>query len=993
MSSNPLKASNFYEDDGAILEAIKQLEVLRDTYGKLLDGVKKDAKELSDTLTQVNNTTKDGQETTRKAATDAEKLKKAQDEYSKALDATNTRIRELKDARRNEIKLQKLQKKAAESQEGSYDQLSAQYALNKIRLNAMSKAERENIKVGKQLEKQTAEIYDEMKRLQEATGKHVLSVGDYEKGTRKLLGQLQGMPGATGRAAQGIEGMGAAASKFIKHPLVLVIGLLVGSLVGLFNIFKKTKAGSDLLLKANGLLQGGMSALTGIVDGLYKRLQSLFKDPQQGMKDFWNAFKTNVSNRFKGFLLLLGAVGKGLKSLWNRDLKGVKDAASEAGGALIQMNTGLDAEQQKQFANAVRETTKEVIAQAKAFSDLEAARLRVNRANRGLEKSLERLITKEEQAKAIADDNTRSFKEREEAARRASEFTIKRAKVEQQIASNRLAIINREIDLRAKNGENVEALLDQQLDLYKSLKQAERDYLLSVADNQKRESELKQDRLERDLDILIDGFDNQKTINERIIADDTRTLQERQVLLDQTKILFEDTFNKQIETIQKFTGIQLNANELIKESDAVVLNQKIRALGLSEIIEGRLLEIIRERRTASQDLADTEQQLNDERKSNNDKIIKQEREVLEQKHELRLSEIDIEKKTEAEKTRLRLKAEKDRLQAILDLNQKHGGKLSQIQIDTIKNTMKGIDQELAAGENEDRNIYSMIGLKLSDDEAQKVGESIQFILENIKGIMQARIDAADAVLDKSREEADEAQSRLDQEIENRNAGFANNVATEQKKLELAKKREQDALKEKRKAQKAQEKIDTAIQVSGLLTSSVNIWKSLSGIPIIGPALAVAAIGTMWANFAANKVRAKQAAKEKFGDGGFGVVQGGSHASGNDVNTGIKTSNGREAVVEGGEMFAVINKRQTKKYKAMLPGIINSLNKGTFENTYGNAFIPTEQMPMIVSGYDSIDLKKTEGYLEEIRDQGEQKQYRDENGNLVVKYKNITRTYV
>ena len=30
----------------------------------------------------------------------------------------------------------------------------------------------------------------------------------------------------------------------------------------------------------------------------------------------------------------------------------------------------------------------------------------------------------------------------------------------------------------------------------------------------------------------------------------------------------------------------MSANELIAESDAVVLNQRIRALGLSEIIEG-----------------------------------------------------------------------------------------------------------------------------------------------------------------------------------------------------------------------------------------------------------------------------------------------------------------------------------------------------------------------------------------------------------------------
>jgi hypothetical protein len=43
-----------------------------------------------------------------------------------------------------------------------------------MRLNQMSAAQRKATKEGQQLEKQTNAIYQEMKALQEATGKHVL---------------------------------------------------------------------------------------------------------------------------------------------------------------------------------------------------------------------------------------------------------------------------------------------------------------------------------------------------------------------------------------------------------------------------------------------------------------------------------------------------------------------------------------------------------------------------------------------------------------------------------------------------------------------------------------------------------------------------------------------------------------------------------------------------------------------------------------------------
>lgn len=1101
MAENPLKYSDFIKADNSVSDLINQLEKLQSVYTDLLSKVKAEAEKLEKSLKSTNLATDEGRDSTKQAADEADKLAAEYRKLNKAQSDTAKKIAELKLEQQKQIQVNKLQakinvsldgsydklsaqyalnkiklnamskaeregtdsgkeleaqtvalgeelkvlsktsKKAKEDQnelgdsqemnaeevaklkaeqqkqnnitklqsklnasaEGSYDRLSAQYSLNKIELNAMSKAERSNTKAGRELEAQTKEIYEEMKRLQEATGKHTLSVGDYEKGWRGLLGRLGEVPGATGQAASGFSGMSDAAKGFLANPLVLIISLIVGGLAALFSMFRKTQAGSDLLAKSSAALSGIFSALVGVSDKLFKGLMQVFENPQQAMKDFWEALKENVVNRLAGLPLMLKSVGNAFKALADRDLDAAAEAAKSAGRAYLQMMTGLDSEQQEQFAQAVKDTTTAINEQAKAFYELETARQRVRRANREIEKSIEEIITQEELQKAIADDSTKSFLERETAAAEAAKLTIERAKLQQRIASDNLALINREVDLRKQSGENVEDLLDQQLESYKALKQAQRDYLLSVRDNEKIQSELVQDRLERDLDILIDGFDNQKAINERIIADDSRPLEERQKKLEETRALFENSFAKQIETIQKFTNTQINSNDLINESDAVVLNQKIRSLGLSEVIEGRLLEIVRERRTWTQDLADVEKDLNAKRSEANKKSeeeakktaqaeLNAAKESIDQQYDLRISEIDVLKATEAEKTKLRLQAEKERLQKVLALNEKSEDQLSSLQVEAIKNTIKKIDGEISKAGTQNLDIYSAFGIKLEDDQKQAISDSINFAIDGINSLLEARIAAIDKSLEKIQAEGDAIKSRLDQEIEARNNGYANQVSQVQKELELNKRKEEQALKDKEKAQKAQAAIDTLSQVSGLITASVNIWSSLSAIPVIGPALAAVAVGVMFASYAASKLKAKSVAKETYGEGGYEILQGGSHASGNDIPLGM-TKKGKQRTAEGGEALMIVNKKSTKKYRGIIPDLVKSLNQGTFEKSFGKAVTTEDGNQIWNAYYDSPDLKKLESEVSEIRRQGERQRYTDSQGRLVEVYKNVKRIYV
>lgn len=198
------------------------------------------------------------------------------------------------------------------------------------------------------------------------------------------------------------------------------------------------------------------------------------------------------------------------------------------------------------------------------------------------------------------------------------------------------------------------------------------------------------------------------------------------------------------------------------------------------------------------------------------------------------------------------------------------------------------------------------------------------------------------------------------------------------------------------AQKRQEAINTVTQASSLITASANIWSAMSGIPIIGPALALAAIATMWTSFAVAKVKAKQAtraANQEYGEGGLEFLEGGSHASGNDIDLHQRNSEGRNMRAEGGEAMAIINKRNTRKYKRVLPDIVSSLNKGTFEEKFANAFANGETVQnKFIQTESRADLTKLENGVEAIKKQNSERIYALSDGRTLIVKGNV-KTYM
>lgn len=276
----------------------------------------------------------------------------------------------------------------------------------------------------------------------------------------------------------------------------------------------------------------------------------------------------------------------------------------------------------------------------------------------------------------------------------------------------------------------------------------------------------------------------------------------------------------------------------------------------------------------------------------------------------------------------------------------------------------------------------------TEDKIKAVAEAFNLLTGALNQAAAARIEEANAAVAQAEKDISSAQQALTYEQQARAAGYANNVALAQKELETARKNEAKALRDRKKAQRQQAAIQTVQQIGNLVTASALIWSQL-GFPA-----AIPAIATMWASFAASKVIAAaltkssgaQDASETYGDGTVELLQGGSHQSGHDIDLGRKPDGTRRRA-EGGEFFAVINKRNSRRFRRVIPDVINSLNDGSFATKYMHSYDSTG-LTVNVGTADNLDGLKSD--VKRIRETAETRNYTDAEGHNVLEYKNLKR---
>lgn len=373
---------------------------------------------------------------------------------------------------------------------------------------------------------------------------------------------------------------------------------------------------------------------------------------------------------------------------------------------------------------------------------------------------------------------------------------------------------------------------------------------------------------------------------------------------------------------------------------------------------------------------------------------------FEQQQELDEAIFNEVERSEREITRFKLQQEKERWEKQIALAESGGLDWSQAQIDAAKATVKGIDRQLSDLDDFIKNIgekgvgHTLLeSMGFSDDQIDALQDATNIVIENLQSILDAEVELAEQAVAAAEERVDAAQEAYEAEVEARNNGYANNVATAKKELQQEKKNQLQKQKMLEAAQRRQQALDTVSQTSSLITATALLWKSFAGTGPAAPFLAAAAIAAMWTSFAVAKVKAAQVTKasEEYGEGGLEFLEGGSHASGNDIDLGTTNSRGRRMRAEGGEALAIVNRRNTRKYRKVLPDVIDSFNKGTFEDKYLNAFAQGNNINLaMTNSHNDINLSKLENDVSKIRKQNETRYNIMPDGTIIMQYKNVKR---
>lgn len=290
----------------------------------------------------------------------------------------------------------------------------------------------------------------------------------------------------------------------------------------------------------------------------------------------------------------------------------------------------------------------------------------------------------------------------------------------------------------------------------------------------------------------------------------------------------------------------------------------------------------------------------------------------------------------------------------------------------------------------------LMKLGFSDEAIEGLNEGLSIaydnILSNLKDIFEAEVELAEQAAETSQKRVEAAERVYEAELEASRNGYANNVITAKKELQLEKQKQSQKQKLLEQAQRRQAALDAVTQASSLITATANLWSSLSKVPYIGYALAIAATASMWASFAVAKIKAKQVtASQQYGEGGLEFLEGGSHASGNDIDLQTRNSKGKNMRAEGGEAMAIINKRSTRKYKKVLPELVDSLNKGMFEEKFSRAFKTGDELSQnIVYQQQTADLTRLEEDVRALKRNSEHYYYVTPDGTLIERRGNVLR---
>ena len=334
---------------------------------------------------------------------------------------------------------------------GSIRELSAALSQNKKIYSELSAEQRESAE-GKALLATIQEQDKAYKELQKSIGNTQVDVGNYKQAIldalgdnnsfgvsiNGIIGELQAMKDKMSGLATIImnyinynkasaTAMNATAAATTKSSLAMKIfrGALISTGIGaiivllgsLVAYLTSTQEGIDKVARVTTPLKIVFQTLWGVVQNMGKALVEAFTSPQKAIKGLMGLLETlwnQVSNRVTGIWDII----KGVGDIVTGDIeKGLK----KVGNATLQVITGVDnvAEKVENSVNSMKDTINEALERG---ARIEAINQKLSASEADFIEQTAILKQQFKEQNRIAEDTTKTFQEREEAARKSIEI-------------------------------------------------------------------------------------------------------------------------------------------------------------------------------------------------------------------------------------------------------------------------------------------------------------------------------------------------------------------------------------------------------------------------------------------------------------------------------------------------------------------------------------------------------------------------------------------
>lgn len=994
------------------IDQIKQLQTQSEVS---IGEIKKKMEELRKQMTAPSGGSNIPKPNTQPVVDEIDKLREVYKNLKVDVKLYDDAIKALNNSERERKRVLQANVEIGRSREDSYDRLSAQYTALKTLVNNMTTAEREQTDAGKKLVENLKDIYERMNAMQQATGKFQLQVGQYSKA-------VSGLNIATTQVLRELPALAVSPTTFaiaISNNIPILQDYIIKvreSRTALMEQIAAAEAAGEAekaaALKAEAAKYKNLSVTKLLVKSIFSWqsalvlvltvipivLRNLAKKRKE-QAEYNDVLKETIDLQ---------------KELSKADLKASQEGAKAATKAKTLYNISQDlnrsyeeriasaTELKKLYPEYLSNVDAEAIAAGKAagaYDKLTEALIRrakaqvyLNKISETEEKKMIAITAKEKALEEAEKKNYDTYIVQSSAGATVARRTEEQARLAKETEINK---ITSEYDAKIKEYDNYMKELESRIsgfgllsdstgsgaggkdtkigdyffDLMNEYVNAMDDGLgkalakltLSYRQSEKKYEDARNELLEKQKTANAkerEEIDKQLTyINNAIIVSRTAYMKER------AKLIYGDAYNnleekaeKEADAYREEESQQLLALKTQLEQEKALRDSAIYATYEAQAKSGKDLELLK--------------------KNTNDALLQSEiqywkdyLQVLKDSGNLTIEEYN--------KVIAKLMSLQGKTETTATKEQKR----------KKRRNYGGIFEYFAAQSDEYGEKDANENRKVQDkyiDYFKNIDKAMLQSLGYMKDWMETRVKMAEIAVESAKKEQDAAKTLLEYELEARANGFANNVSYARKEYEEKRKLTKKAAQDAQELARIQRAIDTAQQIQSLITATANIWsaegkKGAAGIP-----LALAAIGAMWISFGAAKIRAEQLANaqtEQYGEGMSEYLNyGGSHASGHDIDFGRKPDGTRRRV-ERGEMIGVINKRNVNKYGVeRVSDIISSLNHGTFEQSYGNAFGGNITIPQ------GADLHKLEKGVSDLVEQGGQKVI-NIGGKTIMYYKN------